>query len=699
MRTKNKNVTPAAKKSVSTSNRGARKKRLRFPISFSGDDSTVTIRVIKSLFYIILLICACILVYSNTLENGSHLDDFHVIVGNTAIRQVHPIWRHFVDASTMSALGSTVGYRPLLPLSLSITYAFFGYKAVGYHLFNIAFHILATVFLYLLFVRLLTFRKAGSDNPDSGLPAKNLAFLGALIFAIHPVSGVPVNYLSSRDNIMMLCFLIISLYSYLRMRRIGESPRRWATTVFFLLLALFSKPNALMFPALILTFELTVAGSKVKSGKMWLKVGIFGVIVLAQYAFRGYVLSHVNVSGAAISSTTANLGFLRIISTDIEGLMFQFKAHLFYYLRNFVWPYRLRGRPVIDPVASFLDFRMLLGFSVILSSSVFAWFSRKKTPVLSFCIFAYWIMFFVTKGTKYPADRWMYPSMPYISFIPAYLAYKYIPQRMILVISMTILVLYFGISSYAMNGVFRDDLSYWGQAAKYGTDAIGYNELAKAYIGVDDVKVEYYFTKSLEHTPNYYLGWINFGNWRIKQGDIESGLAFVEKGVDLTHRYAPTREARSRYLYSKALKDVNRPNEAYEEITKAIHLESNIEYIYEAAMQAQTDTIGRWEECLAYLELIHETLPNYKLSRFIAGLGYQNKGEIDMAIEEYKLAIEYSPNHAKSYFNMGYLLAKMQKYEEAIGYFEKYLEFAPDNEDAKGNILFCRNKLKDNTDG
>ena len=65
-------------------------------------------------------------VYSNTLANGFHLDDFYRIVGNLGITQVHPVWRHFLDPGTTSSLKSIQQYRPLLPLTLSLNFAVSG---------------------------------------------------------------------------------------------------------------------------------------------------------------------------------------------------------------------------------------------------------------------------------------------------------------------------------------------------------------------------------------------------------------------------------------------------------------------------------------------------------------------------------------------------------------------------------------------
>src|SRR4030042_2137666 len=68
-----------------------------------------------------LLAARVVLVYSNTLSNGFHLDDYYMIVKNPGITRVQPLGRHFLDPGTMSSLKSLQQYRPLPPPTLSLT--------------------------------------------------------------------------------------------------------------------------------------------------------------------------------------------------------------------------------------------------------------------------------------------------------------------------------------------------------------------------------------------------------------------------------------------------------------------------------------------------------------------------------------------------------------------------------------------------
>jgi tetratricopeptide (TPR) repeat protein len=51
---------------------------------------------------------------------------------------------------------------------------------------------------------------------------------------------------------------------------------------------------------------------------------------------------------------------------------------------------------------------------------------------------------------------------------------------------------------------------------------------------------------------------------------------------------------------------------------------------------------------------------------FKDGFGYQNEGNLDKAIEEYKKAIELNPNYLQAHMNLGAVYIQQKKYDQAI---------------------------------
>jgi tetratricopeptide (TPR) repeat protein len=51
---------------------------------------------------------------------------------------------------------------------------------------------------------------------------------------------------------------------------------------------------------------------------------------------------------------------------------------------------------------------------------------------------------------------------------------------------------------------------------------------------------------------------------------------------------------------------------------------------------------------------------------FKAGFGYQDQGNLDKAIEEYKKATELNPNYLQAHMNLGAVYIQQKKYDQAI---------------------------------
>ena len=90
-----------------------------------------------------------------------------------------------------------------------------------------------------------------------GIPAI-LAVLGAVIYAVHPIHTEVVAWLSARKDLMSLIFIALSCLSWL-WARVAEMPSQWRLrhgfTILLVLLAVLSKPIAVILPVLFLAYE------------------------------------------------------------------------------------------------------------------------------------------------------------------------------------------------------------------------------------------------------------------------------------------------------------------------------------------------------------------------------------------------------------------------------------------------------------
>lgn len=204
-----------------------------------------------------------VLLYANTLGHDYTLDDAIVITDNVIVKQgvsgwgdlfSHDTFYGFFQDESKARLVSGGRYRPL-------TLAMFGLErtiAEGpflHHLFNLLWYGLTVVMLYLL---VLTITRQRATVHQQAIPAKasfgqqffaagwGLPIVAALVFAFHPLHTEVVANIKGRDEIMTLLGSLATTWLVWR----AANQKSWglaaaAGAVFFL--ALLAKESAITF--------------------------------------------------------------------------------------------------------------------------------------------------------------------------------------------------------------------------------------------------------------------------------------------------------------------------------------------------------------------------------------------------------------------------------------------------------------------
>jgi tetratricopeptide (TPR) repeat protein len=139
------------------------------------------------------------------------------------------------------------GPRWLPYLTLGLTYKYFGLdNPIWYRLPGLLLHAAVAISLYdflkCLWQAILPSQEDG--QPTFGL----LAFLAALIFAVHPVAVYGAGYLIERTLVMATLFALLMWWAFLRGLVTGRKIWLWVSVLFYVL-ALSSKQNVIMAPA------------------------------------------------------------------------------------------------------------------------------------------------------------------------------------------------------------------------------------------------------------------------------------------------------------------------------------------------------------------------------------------------------------------------------------------------------------------
>tara|TARA_Y100000780_G_scaffold54323_1_gene46561 strand:+ start:161 stop:748 length:588 start_codon:yes stop_codon:yes gene_type:complete len=156
-----------------------------------------------------LIITIISIVYSNTLEAPFVFDDKLVIVENPIVRDLG----YMVNPSEAKVHKGHFEYesfrhRYIGYLTFAINYWFHKLDVTGYHLVNIAIHIINGLIVYWLVI--LTFKTPFLNSSVLGGRINEIAFFASLFFACHPLQTQAVTYIWQRvtslsHNILLPC--------------------------------------------------------------------------------------------------------------------------------------------------------------------------------------------------------------------------------------------------------------------------------------------------------------------------------------------------------------------------------------------------------------------------------------------------------------------------------------------------------------
>lgn len=205
----------------------------------------------------IILLALIVVAFFNGLNNPFMLDDY----GFFGVNAKQPLWSFFVP-NRNEALGldspqmEKTYYRPLAHVIPLVCHRVFGGDPFGYHVVNmlLVWGAAVAVFVFLRRLRNMTEIPGWGDRDWDFF-----AFLTAALFALHPINGVLVNYITASVFAAQVVFMLISLVLS-QGHQSSSAPGsqkidswgagalgRWGS-IAFLILALFCHETAVLLP-------------------------------------------------------------------------------------------------------------------------------------------------------------------------------------------------------------------------------------------------------------------------------------------------------------------------------------------------------------------------------------------------------------------------------------------------------------------
>jgi lipoprotein NlpI len=394
--------------------------------------------------------------------------------------------------------GTQVDFFPLTQTFEWLGWHLWGASTFGFHLLNLGLHIVSALLVWRIFRQL-------------GL---RWAWLGGLLFAIHPIVVESVAWMSELKNTLSLPLFLLAVTSWIDFEQ-RRRPRDYIAALAFFLLAMLAKTTVVMFPFVILLYAWYLRG-RVTWRDLRVSAPFFVISIALGIVTLAFLNHHTHEVEVQIGGPLSRLA--------CAGLSLAF------YFSKCVVPIGLMPiypRWLVDPpsLAQFLPWPVL--FAVL----GFLWTQRRGWGRHALLGLGFFLLLLLPFSGFFPGPymrmTWVMDHIVYVPVIGLFiaalesLADRAPTQRLFLLGFFMAVAGCFLAGSHLYAGVFIDRLTYWNFAARQNPGAWA----ADNNIGTELVKAKRfpeglaYLNLALQLHPNYYEAYADRGELRGLLGD------------------------------------------------------------------------------------------------------------------------------------------------------------------------------------
>jgi tetratricopeptide (TPR) repeat protein len=397
-----------------------------------------------------LVICLLVLaVYANSFP-GAFIQDDHLIVQKNPLVKEFRV-REILTTGYWHGAANNGLYRPLPLLSFAVDQRLFGNEPWGYHLVNVFLHAVVSILTGSLFVRW-------------GAPPF-AAWLGAAIFAVHPIHAEVVNLAVGRSELLAALCMLAGL---LLVRHRGWAGNLGVGVCF--LCALLSKEHAITFLAILPVAELFASRSVNVLKQRWpLYAGLVAVAAV-WLVWRAFGVDNPLALGVP-SKVAVYLAYEPPLSRMLTACELQWL-----YLSKLILPFGLQGAydrsdlpAVVASIFTPVGILVIIGF-LLLGAAVVAGWRKGANWARDAALYA--MAFAPTANLLFPigvtfAERLTYwPSVWYCSTLAFALGGASDKRRRWWLLSAGAYVLLLAVLGVARNPDFASEQKYWAADLK-----------------------------------------------------------------------------------------------------------------------------------------------------------------------------------------------------------------------------------------
>ncbi len=689
--------------------------------------STGTNKWFSIKYLCIILAVISFVLYANTLQNGYVLDDKMVLRDNLYVQQGLAGVADLMTTPHMRGYLIIPNdlYRPLSLVMFAIEYQFFPANPTVNHFFNILTFIGCVIMLFLFLDKFFDRKKT------------SLAFIGALIFAVHPIHTEVVANIKSRDELLSYFFGFWALNLFMNYMKQGKMAQL-LMGIFSLYLAYISKETVIAFVAIIPLLFFFYANEDKKRA-----IFITGGTVLATTIFlviRTVVLDKydANQPGAAIDFIDNALVNVPDTASKI--------ATQFYILGKYLWlmviPYPLLANYSFNsiPFVGFGDVKALLSilaYGGLIFLAVYRFMKDRKDPWV-FAIVFYLGTIFLFSNFPFLMGAEMAERFAFFASTGVCLAFALVIEKWVLkgdvanilslksskvLVILVPLCLIYGGMTIARNFDWKDEYTLYKTDLEKSPNDTRINQFLATAISEnlypeepDSNKRREMDMESLQHLKRSLEIYPDFAEAHVQMGRV----------LERLHRYDEAVASNIKALSLKPMNSIANNNlgsvyinlgkfrEAIPYLLRSVEGNPNFKFVYlnlgncyskvnvhdsaatnfakylnfepeNADVRKKLATsyymLQKYDSVGVHLKQILATTPNDLDAINMMGAIYLNTKQYSQAIEQFRKAISINPNYLLAYSNLAKLYYNSQRYDEAIDILTKEYNIAPKNGD------------------
>jgi protein O-mannosyl-transferase len=564
-------------------------------------------------------------IYSPCLHGTWLWDDGLEITENPVLRTPGGWWSPWTGAGGLD-------YFPLKSSLQWLEWHLWGATPLGYHLVNLGLHVLSALLVWRL-LRLLGVRAA---------------FLGGLIFAVHPVAVESVAWISEFKNTVSLPPLLLAAIAFVEFDREGRRGA-WLRSLAWFFAALACKTSVVMLPVVLLLYA-------------WWRRGTLG---------RRDLLAVLPFFGEALAMGAATVWFQSTRSIGIAGIpegigarVAQAGWSLLSYARMCLWPV---GFEPVYPVVAISPSAVLPWVAIGIVLGLFwvkrsgwgraallgsGWFLLNLVPVLGIIPMAYF-------RVSPRADHFAYLPLVGLAGLAAAAfgaalgacekrATRRRGVRLAFAAGAAAAACALAVEAHAYSAAFHDEKALWTYAVERNPAAwLARSNLCKAlYEERHPAEAAEQFRAAIALEPDSAEAHADLGNCLQAEGLGDDARKEYGAALALNPRFA------------------------------GAHYDLGLSLL----------KAGRLEEAAGQFHATLDLDPAHAGATNNLGLALAGMGKLPEAMDAYKRALELNPNLPEAHLNLGNGFFRMGRYGEAIAEYREALRLYPEYSAAHSNL-------------